>query len=169
MSPHIFSLVLLAALLLGQSLAAGSDAIGGLLDRLDSQRSSPSVQESAAKAVLQRLLPSHTNSFEFKILTSSDVCGGHSCFSINNYEQLSGNGPEIMIKGTTAVELASGLHWYIKYWCGAHISWDKTGGVQIASIPKPGSLPPVKDEGVTIKRPVPWSYYQNVVISSCEF
>ncbi|XP_021624819.1 alpha-N-acetylglucosaminidase isoform X2 [Manihot esculenta] len=73
------------------------------------------------------------------------------------------------IKGTTAVELASGLHWYIKYWCGAHISWDKTGGIQINSIPKPGSLPLVKDEGVVIQRPVPWNYYQNVVTSSYSY
>lgn len=72
------------------------------------------------------------------------------------------------IKGTTGVELASGLHWYIKYWCGAHISWDKTGGIQIGSIPKPGSLPHVKEEGVIIQRPVPWNYYQNVVTSSCK-
>lgn len=73
------------------------------------------------------------------------------------------------IRGTTAVELASGLHWYLKYWCGAHVSWDKTGGIQVTSIPNPGSLPPVKDEGVTIQRPVPWNYYQNVVTSSCEY
>ena len=62
----------------------------------------------------------------------------------------------------------SGLHWYLKYWCGAHISWDKTGGAQLASVPSPGSLPRVKGEGVKIERPVPWNYYQNVVTSSCE-
>ena len=73
------------------------------------------------------------------------------------------------IKGTTAVEIASGLYWYLKYWCVAHVSWDKTGGVQIASIPKPGSLPLVKDDGVMIQQPVPWNYYQNVVTSSCEY
>ncbi|PWA34096.1 alpha-N-acetylglucosaminidase [Artemisia annua] len=39
------------------------------------------------------------------------------------------------VQGTTAVEIASGLDWYIKYLCGAHVSWDKTGGVQLASIP----------------------------------
>ncbi|KAK1279205.1 hypothetical protein QJS04_geneDACA016899 [Acorus gramineus] len=71
------------------------------------------------------------------------------------------------IKGTTAVEIASGLHWYLKYWCGAHISWDKTGGIQVASVPHPGSLPRVKDSGVIVIRPVSWSYYQNVVTSSC--
>lgn len=72
------------------------------------------------------------------------------------------------IKGTTAVEISSGLHWYIKYFCGVHVSWDKTGGMQIASVPKPGSLPRVKDGGVLIQRPVPWNYYQNVVTSSCK-
>lgn len=73
------------------------------------------------------------------------------------------------IKGSTAVEIASGLYWYLKYWCGAHVSWDKTGGIQLDSIPKPGSLPLVKAEGVMIQRPVPWNYYQNVVTSSCEY
>lgn len=73
------------------------------------------------------------------------------------------------IKGTTAVEIASGLHWYLKYWCGAHVSWDKTGGAQIDSVPKPGSIPFVKDEGFIIQRPVPWNYYQNVVTSSCKY
>lgn len=73
------------------------------------------------------------------------------------------------IKGTTAVEITSGLHWYLKYWCGGHISWDKTGGIQIASIPNPGSLPRVEDKGVRVQRPVPWNYYQNVVTSSCKY
>lgn len=72
------------------------------------------------------------------------------------------------IQGTTAIEITSGLHWYLKYWCGAHVSWDKTGGAQLASVPKPGSLPPVKNEGLIIKLSVPWNYYQNVVTSSCK-
>lgn len=65
--------------------------------------------------------------------------------------------------------MASGLHWYLKYLCGAHVSWDKTGGVQLASVPPPGTLPPVKKEGIMIQRPVPWNYYQNVVTSSCKY
>lgn len=44
-------------------------AVDALLTRLDSKRFSASVQESAAKAVLQRLLPTHINSFEFKIVS----------------------------------------------------------------------------------------------------
>ncbi|KAK2637020.1 hypothetical protein Ddye_031812 [Dipteronia dyeriana] len=162
-------LILTLTLLIPHAVVSSKlEAIDVLLDRLDSQRSSPSVQESAARAVLQRLLPAHVNSFEFKIV-SKDVCGGHSCFLIENYIQPSKNEPKIIIKGSTAVEIAFGLHWYIKYWCGAHISWDKTGGIQIASIPKPGSLPLVKDEGVMIHRPVPWNYYQNVVTASYSY
>ncbi|KAH7527885.1 hypothetical protein FEM48_Zijuj05G0013900 [Ziziphus jujuba var. spinosa] len=144
------------------------EAIKALLRRLDSKRSSASVQEAAAKGVLKRLLPTHLNSFRFKIV-SKDVCGGKSCFLLNNYNLSGQQGPDILVRGTTAVELASGLHWYLKYWCGAHISWDKTGGIQIASIPHPGSLPLVKDEGVIIQRPVPWNYYQNVVTSSYSY
>ncbi|TYH58869.1 hypothetical protein ES332_D08G184900v1 [Gossypium tomentosum] len=145
-----------------------TEAIQPSLTRLDSKRLSPSVQESAAKAVLGRLLPTHLLSFHFKIV-SKDVCGGQGCFLIENYDGPTENGPEILIKGTTAVEIASGLHWYIKYFCGAHVSWDKTGGVQLASVPKPGSLPLVKDGGVLIQRPVPWNYYQNVVTSSYSY
>ncbi|KAH9774414.1 alpha-N-acetylglucosaminidase [Citrus sinensis] len=144
------------------------EGIDVLLDRLDSKRVNSSVQESAAKAVLQRLLPTHVNSFQFKIV-SKDVCGGSSCFLIDNYKRTSQNEPEITIKGTTAVEITSGLHWYIKYWCGAHVSWEKTGGFQIVSVPKPGSLPHVTDGGVKIQRPVPWNYYQNVVTSSYSY
>ncbi|PWA53659.1 alpha-N-acetylglucosaminidase [Artemisia annua] len=42
-------------------------------------------------------------------------------------------------------------------------------GVQLTSIPPPGSLPRVKKEGIMIKRPVPWNYYQNVVTSSYSY
>ncbi|XP_019427591.1 PREDICTED: alpha-N-acetylglucosaminidase isoform X2 [Lupinus angustifolius] len=143
------------------------EAIEPLLKRLDSKKVPPSVQEAAAKGVLKRLIPTHLSSFEFNIV-SKDACGGVSCFLINNHNKSGKYGPEIIIRGTTAVEIASGLHWYLKYWCGAHVSWDKTGGIQTTSIPKPGSLPLLKDE-VLIKRPVPWNYYQNVVTSSYSY
>ncbi|WCJ18554.1 Alpha-N-acetylglucosaminidase [Euphorbia peplus] len=150
------------------SISEEDGVIGSLLSGLDSKRVSAPLQESAAYALLHRLLPSHLHCFQFKIV-SQDVCGGKSCYLIQNSVELSKNGPEIIIKGSTGVELASGLHWYIKYWCGAHLSWDKTGGIQIGSIPKPGSLPRVKEQGVLIQRPVPWNYYQNVVTSSYSY
>lgn len=45
------------------------EAVEALLRRLDSKRSSASVQEAAAKAVLKRLLPTHVDSFDFKIVS----------------------------------------------------------------------------------------------------
>ena len=100
---------------------------------------------------------------------------GHNLFILGNYFVCfhSLNNLDFLvyyrIEGSTGVELASGLHWYLKYWCGAHISWDKTGGIQVLSVPPPNLLPLVEDGGIVIKRPVPWSYYQNVVTSSCKF
>lgn len=67
------------------------------------------------------------------------------------------------------MEISAGLHWYLKNWCAAHISWEKTGGVQLSSIPKPGTLPVVHPDGILIQRPVPWNYYQNAVTSSYSF
>ncbi|XP_078446491.1 alpha-N-acetylglucosaminidase family / NAGLU family [Wolffia australiana] len=132
-----------------------------------SERKSPALQEAAASGVLKRLLHSHVSAFQLSII-SEGSCGGSRCFWIKNGNP-SENGSKIRIEGTTGVEIASGLHWYLKYWCGAHISWDKTGGVQLSSVPPPDFLPPVQGGGLMLKRPVPWSYYQNVVTSSYSF
>lgn len=72
------------------------------------------------------------------------------------------------ISGATGVEILAGLHWYLKYWCGSHISWDKTGGAQLFSVPRAGLLPRIKDAGILVQRPVPLNYYQNAVASSCK-
>ncbi|XP_008802642.2 alpha-N-acetylglucosaminidase [Phoenix dactylifera] len=146
----------------------GKAAMKELLRRLDGKRASPSIQEAAAWGVLKRLLPNHTSSFGFEIAPKG-ICEEFGCFRISSIENSSYGGPEILIQGTTAVEISSGLHWYLKYWCGAHISWDKTGGNQVASVPPPGSLPRVEGQGVKLERPVPWNYYQNVVTSSYSF
>ncbi|THG00756.1 hypothetical protein TEA_025581 [Camellia sinensis var. sinensis] len=167
-------ILLILIILLPISLSSSSEesgAIEALIGRLEAKRSTPSVQEHAAKAVLHRLLPTHVSSFQFKIVSkvppSSSMLGFTLFFLITIviYFFVS----SYRIEGITAVEIASGLHWYLKYWCGAHVSWDKTGGIQIASVPKPGSLPLVSDEGVIIQRPVPWNYYQNVVTSSYSY
>ncbi|CAM8970708.1 unnamed protein product [Rhodiola kirilowii] len=160
----IFTILILWSLVLSRS-----DAIEGFLEGFDAKQASPSVQASAAEGVLRRLLPAYVSSFEFGIVTK-DACGGSKCFWITNHNGSGTNMPEIItIRGTTAVEISSGLHWYLKYWCGAHVSWDKTGGIQIASVPEPGSLPRVDNEGVKIQRPTPWNYYQNVVTSSYSY
>ncbi|XP_056164227.1 alpha-N-acetylglucosaminidase-like isoform X2 [Syzygium oleosum] len=162
----ILTLMLLLSVITITSSASSPDVIEALLTQLASKRASPSVRETAAEGLLQRMLPFHSHGFQLKIVPK-DVCGGKNCFLIENYEE--NDGSEIMIKGTTAVELASGLHWYLKYWCDAHVSWDKTGGIQVASVPKTGSMPRLTHNGVMIQRPVPWNYYQNAVTSSYSY
>ncbi|XP_060204807.1 alpha-N-acetylglucosaminidase-like [Lycium barbarum] len=151
------------------SSTLGVNYISPLVEIQDRERAPSSVQLTAAYGVLNRLIPSHFSSFEFHIIPK-EHCGGEFCFNISNHPgSARDNSPEILISGTTAVEILSGLHWYLKYWCEAHISWSKTGGAQLASVPNPGSLPPVQDAGVVVTRPVPWSYYQNAVTSSYTF
>ncbi|KAJ6418315.1 hypothetical protein OIU84_001653 [Salix udensis] len=79
------SLVLLASFLFffssAQSSTFGVSYISELLEIQDRERALPHVQVAAARGVLQRLLPSHTSSFEFRIV-SKEQCGGESCFII---------------------------------------------------------------------------------------
>ncbi|KAF5957426.1 hypothetical protein HYC85_004651 [Camellia sinensis] len=98
---------------------------------------------------------------------SWERCGGELCFIINNHPSVGEHGaPEILISGVTGVELSC---WSALHWCGAHISWDKTGGAQLSSVPKSGSLPHVQGDEVLVQRPIPWNYYQNAVTSSYTF
>ncbi|XP_050223887.1 alpha-N-acetylglucosaminidase-like [Mercurialis annua] len=160
-----FSTVLSVA----QSSTIGVGYISRLLEIQERERAPPSVQVAAAYGVLNRLIPSHSFAFQLRIV-SKEQCGGESCFIIENYPFVTGSGaPEIVISGVTGVEILAGLHWYLKYWCGSHISWDKTGGAQLDSIPKLGFLPRVRHGGVLVQRPVPWNYYQNAVTSSYTF
>ena len=56
-------------LILPLSSSSHSEALEALLSRLDARRAAPSVQESAAKAVVRRLLPTHLDSFQFEIVS----------------------------------------------------------------------------------------------------
>ncbi|KAH9775992.1 alpha-N-acetylglucosaminidase [Citrus sinensis] len=161
--------ITLSTLAVAQSSTIGVQYISRLLDIQERERAPPSVQLAAAYAVLQRLLPSHYSAFQFRII-SKKQCDGEYCFILRNHPSSYIRGtPEIVISGVTGVEVLAGLHWYLRYWCGSHISWDKTGGVQVASMPKLGSFPRVQDAGVLVKRPIPLNYYQNAVTSSYTF
>lgn len=58
------------------------------------------------------------------------------------------------------VALAAGLNWYLKYSCGAEVSWGRDGtGDQLAL---PAQLPAVQGGTVHIDSPVQWRYTWNV-------
>lgn len=137
-----------------------------LQSSFEALRPSPTVQIAAAEGVLHKILPNHSSSFNFHII-SQEECGGKACFIITNaLSEGVVTGNEIRISGTSGVEILAGLYWYLKYWCGGHLSWRKTGGMQLTSIAKSGELPRVSESGVKVPRVVPWSYYQNVVTAS---
>lgn len=68
MSNILKTLLLILSLLLVPVIFCEPEAIQNLLRRLDSKRAPGSVQEAAAEALLNRLLPTHVSSFLFKIV-----------------------------------------------------------------------------------------------------
>lgn len=168
-STFLIFLSIFAAFSTSQSSTIGVGYISRLLEIQDRERAPAHVQVAAAREVLRRLLPFHLSSFDFQIV-SKVKCGGESCFVIRNHRAFRKPGdPEILIAGVTGVEILAGLHWYLKHWCGAHISWEKTGGSQLFSVPKAGLLPRIQTDEIVIQRPIPLNYYQNAVTSSYSF
>ncbi|WP_405819607.1 alpha-N-acetylglucosaminidase [Streptomyces sp. NBC_00838] len=66
---------------------------------------------AAARAAVERLLPRHADQFRFR------VTRGPERFRVT------GSAGRIEVSGTDAGVLLTGVHWYLKYACGAHISW----------------------------------------------
>jgi hypothetical protein len=74
----------------------------------------------------------------------------------------------VHVSGTSGVQLASGVHWFLKYFARCSVSWELTGGVQVdAACFSAPSLAGMQARGsVTVERAVPLSFYQNVVTMS---
>lgn len=83
----------------------------------------------AARALVQRLLPDHTDRFTFEVVDSD---AGRDVFEIETRQG------QVVIGGNNGVAMAMGLNWYLKHYCRCHFSWC---GEQL-SLPDP--LPPVE-------------------------
>jgi alpha-N-acetylglucosaminidase len=66
----------------------------------------------AANALLKRLLPEYTGYFVFEYIPPEK---GKDVFEIES------KGGRIIIRGNNGVSMASGLNWYLKYYCGCHV------------------------------------------------
>lgn len=56
--------------------------------------------------------------------------------SPKDFFELSQEGNKVCIKGNTWVNIATGLNWYLKYYCGQHLSWNNMQAQLPASLPK---------------------------------
>ncbi|MFF8843824.1 alpha-N-acetylglucosaminidase TIM-barrel domain-containing protein [Streptomyces sp. NPDC015127] len=65
----------------------------------------------AALAALRRLLPEHAEQFRLRVLSGAERF------------RVTGSTGRIEVAGTSAAVLLTGVHWYLKYVCRAHISW----------------------------------------------
>ncbi|MFG3493795.1 alpha-N-acetylglucosaminidase [Streptomyces sp. NPDC047928] len=66
----------------------------------------------AARDALVRLLPAHADQFRLTLLPD-----GPERFRV------SGSTGRVEVAATGAAALLTGVHWYLKYVCGAHVSW----------------------------------------------
>eukprot|EP01025_Chloroclados_australasicus_P015613 TRINITY_DN1751_c0_g3_i1.p1 TRINITY_DN1751_c0_g3~~TRINITY_DN1751_c0_g3_i1.p1 ORF type:complete len:793 (-),score=60.66 TRINITY_DN1751_c0_g3_i1:1460-3838(-) len=78
---------------------------------------------------------------------------------------------KIHIEGQSGVDIATGIHWFLKYRCNSSYSWPETGGLQLA----PDAFDEKRLNRVSYQKPliqertVKYHYYQNVVTSSYSF
>ncbi|WP_381799268.1 alpha-N-acetylglucosaminidase [Streptomyces niveus] len=80
---------------------------------------------AAARAAVERLLPQHAGQFRFR------VTSGPERFRV------AGSAGRIEVSGTDAGVLLTGVHWYLKYECDAHISWSGSQLDLPATLPAP--------------------------------
>ncbi|MDN3297347.1 alpha-N-acetylglucosaminidase [Streptomyces ficellus] len=96
--------------------AAGAVGVGATLAA--GGRCAAHAKESPmapARAALERLLPGHADQF-----TLHHVATGPERFRVT------GSTGRIEVAGTSPATTLTGVHWYLKYVCRAHISWSGT-------------------------------------------
>ncbi|MDR3082844.1 MAG: alpha-N-acetylglucosaminidase, partial [Streptomyces sp.] len=99
---------------LGTAGALGlGTALGGL--GIPAAHSDTRFDTAQALDALERQLPQHADQFRLRLMASND---GSDRFRV------SGTRGRIEVYGTTPAVLLTGVHWYLKYVCGAHISWN---------------------------------------------
>ncbi|MCX4667665.1 alpha-N-acetylglucosaminidase [Streptomyces sp. NBC_01381] len=75
----------------------------------------PAFDTDSARSALNRLLPHHAEQFRLRLVPAQ---GGEDRFRVT------GTTGRIEVSGTTPAVLLTGVHWYLKYTCGAHITWN---------------------------------------------
>ncbi|MFF8639644.1 alpha-N-acetylglucosaminidase [Streptomyces sp. NPDC015345] len=104
--------------LLGTAGALGlGTALGGVplpARAAEGTAKAPAFDTDSAREALNRLLPHHAEQFRLRLLAAE----GHT-----DRFRVTGTTGRIEVSGTTPAVLLTGVHWYLKYVCGAHITW----------------------------------------------
>ncbi|MGY0486916.1 alpha-N-acetylglucosaminidase [Streptomyces sp. WG-D5] len=103
-----------AALGLGTALGTGTPTAQAAPEP-DAAREVTAPDTAAAREALNRQLPHHADQFRLRLLAAS---GTEDRFRVT------GTRGRITVYGTTPATLLAGVHWYLKYACGAHIAWN---------------------------------------------
>ncbi|MFE6127507.1 alpha-N-acetylglucosaminidase [Streptomyces sp. NPDC056437] len=85
---------------------------------------------AAAHAALRRLLPRHADQFTLRLLDGPERF------------RVTGSAGRVEVAGTSGAVLLTGVHWYLKYVCRAHISWSGSNPALPHRLPAPG--PPLE-------------------------
>ncbi|MBA0050118.1 alpha-N-acetylglucosaminidase [Streptomyces sp. AJS327] len=94
------------------ALGAGAALGDGHTRAMASERGAPAASfVTAAEAALRRLVPDHAEQFRLSPLEGAERF------------RVAGDAGRVEIAGSTAGTLLTGVHWYLKYSCGAHVSW----------------------------------------------
>ncbi|MCS0636270.1 alpha-N-acetylglucosaminidase [Streptomyces sp. LP05-1] len=86
---------------------------------------------AAARAALRRLLPHHAGQFRLRPLPG-EAAGSPDRFRV------AGTTGRVEVAGTGAATLLTGVHWYLKYAAGAHLSWAGSRVELPDRLPAPG-------------------------------
>ncbi|MFI7386765.1 alpha-N-acetylglucosaminidase TIM-barrel domain-containing protein [Streptomyces sp. NPDC049813] len=108
------------ALGLGTALGVGAPAAQAAPHPLDT---------APARAALKRRLPHHADQFRLRLVPARDAADRF---------RVSGGRGRVEVEGTTPAVLLAGVHWYLKYGCGAHIAWNGDQLDLPGTLPAPG-------------------------------
>ncbi|MGW0733219.1 alpha-N-acetylglucosaminidase [Streptomyces sp. NPDC002851] len=121
--------------------AAASESTGPTGPTVPRPARSGAVDLGPARAALRRLLPDHADQF-----TVVPLVGDDDRFRVTGLTGIAGDAdsgttkgavPRVTVAGTTPAAVLTGVHWYLKYVCGAVISWSGTQLDLPARLPVP--------------------------------
>lgn len=82
------------------------------------------AQANPVDELIERIAPGNAKKFKTELRKGS-----------RDFFELSQAGNRVRIAGNTWVNIATGLNWYLKYYCGQHLSWNNMQATLPAQLP----------------------------------